>query len=314
MAMSRVLGIVPLVVVLACATEEPEAPWELQAMSFANSEWAAPVHLPAPVNSSFRELAARLSPDGLSLYFGSDRTQGSLGGFDIWVSHRACTGCAWEEPVNLGPNINSPGADGSPELSADGHLLFFSGSRDAGQGGEDIWVSRRADVDDDRGWEPAVNLGPAVNTVASEAGPEYVPALEAGAAGLYFTRGSDVFQVRITRDGEAAEPAVPVAELNDPTTTDGNVTVRADGREAFFWSNRLGGMGGADIWVATRRSPHDVWSTPENAGPVINTGSADLTPSLSHDGRTLLFSAGAAARPSLGLQDIWMTTRNSSGH
>jgi len=114
----------------------------------------------------------------------------------------------------------------------------------------------------------------------------------------------------VTRDGEALGPAEPVAGLGGG----GGGTVRKDGREAFFWSSTLVGMGGADIWVTTRRSPHDQWSAPENVGPVINTRAADLTPTLSLDGRTLLFSAAAAARPSLGVQDIWMTTRTPSGH
>jgi len=109
--------------------------------SIAGSEWSEPVHLDAPVNSAFRELGARLSPDELSLYFGSDRP-GGLGAFDIWVSRRACLECPWEAPANLCPNINSFGGDGAPALSPDGLLLFFSGAR---AGGEDIWVSRRSD-------------------------------------------------------------------------------------------------------------------------------------------------------------------------
>lgn len=284
-----------------------------QYMSFANSEWSEPVHLPAPVNSSARELGAALSRDELSLYFGSDRA-GGFGAIDIWVSHRACSDCPWGTPVNLGAGINSPTGDGSPALSHDGLLLFFSGgNRPGGQGGEDIWVSRRTDPNDDFSWGPAVNLGPDVNTAGNEESPAYVPALEGEGASLYFLRGGNVYQARVTRDGETLGPAVPVAELNSTGAAAQGLTVRADGREILFSSTRVGGLGGADIWVATRQSPHDPWSAPENLGPVINTGSADLTPSLSWDGRTLLFSAGAAARPSLGLQDIWMSTRTPSG-
>jgi len=276
--------------------------------------------LDAPVNSPFRELGAALSPDELSIYFGSNRPDPTAqGAFDIWVSRRGCRECPWEDPVNLGPNINSPGGDGSPMLSHDGHLLFFSGSRAGGQGGEDIWVSRRTDPNDDLSWGPPVNLGPEVNTTANEGAPAYVPALAGGGASLYFERqgttlaGSDIYEVRVTRDGEALGPATPVAELNS-SVEDLGARVRADGREVFFWSARPGGMGLSDIWVATRQNPHDAWSTPENVGPMINTPFADLTPSLSWDGRTLLFSAAPAARPSLGLQDIWMSTRTPSGH
>ena len=308
MTASRLLVFSPLVLSLACTTEVPVAPTGgLQAMSFAHSEWSEPVHLPAPINSPARELAAALSPDELSLYFGSDRLDPTAyGAVDMWVSHRACLDCPWEAPVNLGPNINSTKGDGSPAFSPDGHLLFFSSARD---GNDDIWVSHRADPSDDLGWEPAVNLGPYVNTAAGEVSPSYIPALEGGGVNLYFSRGSDVYAVRVTRDGEALGPAEPVAGLGGAS----GITVRKDGREAYLWSNLLGGSGGADIFVTTRRSPNDEWSAPENVGPVINTRFADLTPTLSLDGRTLLFSEAAAARPGLGLQDIWMTTRTPSG-
>ena len=308
MTASRLAVLTPLVLSLACTTEVPVAPpGGIQAMSFAHSQWSEPVHLPAPVNSPFRELAAALSPDELSIYFGSDRLDPTAyGAVDMWVSHRACLDCPWEAPVNLGPNINSTKGDGSPAFSPDGHLLFFSSARD---GNDDIWVSHRADPSDDLGWEPAVNLGPYVNTAAGEVSPSYIPALEGGGVNLYFSRGSDVYAVRVTRDGEALGPAEPVAGLGGAS----GITVRKDGREAYLWSNLLGGSGGADIFVTTRRSPNDEWSAPENVGPVINTRFADLTPTLSLDGRTLLFSEAAAARPGLGLQDIWMTTRTPSG-
>jgi hypothetical protein len=44
----------------------------MQAQSFANSEWSAPVNVEA-INSTFNEQAPSLSPDGLCLYFGSNR-------------------------------------------------------------------------------------------------------------------------------------------------------------------------------------------------------------------------------------------------
>jgi len=312
MTASRLAVLTPLVLSLACTTEVPVAPTGgIQAMSFGHSEWSEPVHLAAPVNSPFRELAAALSPDELSIYFGSDRPDptAAFGAVDMWVSHRACLDCPWEAPVNLGANINSTKGDGSPAFSPDGHLLFFSSARDGGAGGDDIWVSHRTDANDDLGWEPAVNLGPYVNTLAGEVSPSYIPALEGGGVNLYFSRGTDVYGVLVTRDGEALGPAEPVAGLGGGS----GVTVRKDGREAYFWSSTLGGIGAADIWVTTRRSPNDEWSAPENVGPVINTRFGDLTPTLSLDGRTLIFSEAAAARPGLGLQDIWMTTRTPSG-
>jgi WD40 repeat protein len=56
----------------ACGTESEEVVFEMQAQSFPNSEWSSPENL-AAINSTFNEQAPSLSPDGLSLYFGSNR-------------------------------------------------------------------------------------------------------------------------------------------------------------------------------------------------------------------------------------------------
>lgn len=285
------------------------------------SEWSEPVHLGAVVNSASSEIGAELSLDGLSLYFGSDRP-GGLGGVDIWVSRRACRECPWASPVNLGPNINSPEPDGGAALSPDGRLLYFSSARAGGEGGDDIWVSRRSNKKDDFAWGPPVNLGPVVNTGDHETGPVAVRGSgEGGGYTLYFVRGAtlagfDIYQVRVTRDGEALGEATPVAELNHPTLLDGDPVVRSDGRELLFWSTRPGGVGGADIWVATRPTVRDPWSTPQSLGLPVNTPGAELTPALSRDGRTLILSVGMNARPSLGRQDLWMSTRTrlDDGH
>jgi hypothetical protein len=305
------------VLMLACErAANPVAPG-IQAMSFASSEWSEPVNLGAPVNSSVNDMNAALSPDELSLYFVSLRA-GGLGGADIWVSRRDSRDSPWEEPVDLGPNVNSSGLEASPTVSADGHLLFFSSDRPGGQGSNDIYVARRADKNDDLGWGPAVNLGPDVNTAAFEAGGVYLQSAEEGAVNFYFVRGPntvalDIYSAPVNTDGEAGGPAVLVAELSipDPAITDAHPSLRPDGREIYFYSNRSGGLGASDLWRSTRRSVHDPWSTPEHVQAPLSSTSNDVHPSLTHDGRTLIFASTRAG--GLGGADIWMTTRTSSG-
>ena len=281
----------------------------LAADAFAGSEWSEPVHLDAPINSPFRELGPQLSPDELSLYFGSDRP-GGHGDVDIWAVHRDCLECAWGTPVNL--DINSEQSDGGPSFSPDGHVLFFSSNRPGGYGADDIWVSYRDDVSDDQGWTPPVNLGSGVNTADEETGPEYVPALRAEGTTFYFVRGGvpggDIYRALVSPTGEVLGNAVPVIELNSPSF-EMEPAIRHDGKEIFFSSGR---GSSTDMWVATRQNVTDPWSPPVNVGPSINTPGAggELTPSLSHDGRTLLWSASFAARGGLGRQDIWMATRH----
>jgi Tol biopolymer transport system component len=98
--------------------------------------------------------------------------------------------------------------------------------------------------------------------------------------------------------------------LSDATANDAAASLRTDGREIVFGSTRSNGAGGLDIWFSTRRSVHDPWSPPEPLA-ALNSAANDQQPSLSSDGRTLLF---ASDRSGIGGTDIWMSTRAPSGH
>jgi hypothetical protein len=314
---SRILASPALLALLfACGTEPERSVSALQADRFASSEWSEPVNLGPVINSASLDAQPNLSTDGLSLYFTSGRP-GGQGGNDLWVARRACEECPWQAPVNLGPGINTSGVDGGSDLSVDGHLLFFHSDRPGGQGGIDFYVSRRSDPNDDLGWGPPQPLGPDVNTAADENAPTYVQSAEDGAANLYFTRGpagtqgQDLYYAAITRDGDTRGPAVLATELAS-IVNDAAPTVRADGREILFHSPRAGTLGQADLWVSTRRSVHDPWSEPVNLGAPLNTISFEQQPSLSHDGRTLVWTSD---RPGgSGGLDIWMATRAPGGN
>jgi hypothetical protein len=306
-----------ITLLVACESTPDPVAVKLQASSFANSEWSTPANLGPAINTAAIEANPTLSPDELSLYFQSDRSLGH-GGTDIWVSRRACETCPWEEPENLGSLINTSGNEGAPSISLDGHLLFFySTGLPGGQGAFDIYVSRRADPKDDFGWGPAVNLGTDVNTAANEAGPEYLQSAEDGTANLYFGRQPidgtyDMYVVAVTRQGEPLGPATPVAELNTTAFTETGPTLRTDGREVLFFSARAPTLGMNDFWVSTRRSVHEPWSEPVHLDAPLSSAFNDRHPSLSGQGRTLVF---ASNRPTggFGQDDIWMATRTPSG-
>lgn len=317
------IAVFALVALVACGQDSAApsrvAPTEAR-YSFAQSEWSTPVNVGAPINSTAGEMNAALSPDESSLYFTSDRP-GGLGLTDIWVSHRDCGDCPWQEPVNLGAPFNSSSQDAGPRLSNDGHLLFFQSDRLVGGSnvGGEIYLSRRSNPNDDFGWGLPIRLGPGVNTPdGTENAAAYLQSAEDGGGNLYFNRVTravpalELYVAAITRDGETRGPAVAVSELNVATANDQHATLRKDGREIFFASNRGGGLGGLDLWTSTRRSVHEPWSTPVDLGAPVNTVSADQQPSLSSDGRTLLFTS---SRPGgAGGNDLWISTRTVSGH
>jgi len=82
--------------------------------------------------------------------------------------------------------------------------------------------------------------------------------------------------------------------------------ISADGLALYFTSDRPGGQGHWDIWVATRASPSQAWSQPTNLGPPINTPEPEGFASVSADGLELYFSRGGGNHG-----DIYMVRRDS---
>lgn len=79
-----------------------------------------------------------ISDDEMTLYFAADM-QGGYGGKDIWMLRREKKGAPFiPDPVNMGPDINTPGNEVYPHIRPDGSL-FFSSDYHVGMGGLDIF-------------------------------------------------------------------------------------------------------------------------------------------------------------------------------
>ncbi|MHC4520956.1 MAG: LamG-like jellyroll fold domain-containing protein, partial [Planctomycetota bacterium] len=97
----------------------------------AEGDWAAPVNMGPAVNSSAFDAEACLSTDGLVLFFCSTLS-GGVGSYDLWLTTRPSQAAAWNPPVNLGPAINTSGAERVPSLSPDQKTLYFGSAQSGG--------------------------------------------------------------------------------------------------------------------------------------------------------------------------------------
>jgi Tol biopolymer transport system component len=270
------------------------------------TDWSPPLNLGHVVNSPFSDQQPAISPDGLSLYFVSNRP-GGTGGLDLWLAQRDSLEDPWQAPVPL-TTLNTAGSETTPAFARGGHLLFFSSNKPGGCGSTDIWVAFRSHKRDDFGWQPPVHLGCDVNRAGSDEGAAFVEHDDQTAT-LYFHSfrlggigQGDIWASTMNADGTFNAP-FNVVELNSPAN-DLKPTVRRGGGEIIFNSARSGNF---DLWVATRDDEAFAWSVPENLGPVVNSAAGDNAPALSRDGRSLFFDSD---RPGgSGFRDLYVSTR-----
>jgi len=264
------------------------------------------------INSSSDDVCPEVSADGLSLFIGSKRP-GGYGGFDLWVSTRATTAEDWNTPVNLGPAVNSSRGEHEQSISHDGLELYFSdygGVRPGGVGNVDTWVMTRAATD--APWGEPVNLGPPVNSSAWDG----APSISADGLSLFFHSGRsgnlDLWvATRETVDDEWGAAVNLGPTVNSPGL-DADPDISADGLRLFFASNRAGGYGGVDLWMAARATRSDPWGAPVNLGAAVNgplNGYNHVSDAaISPDGSTLYFGSGAW--PENSTFDLWQSSIN----
>ena len=282
---------------------EETNPHDLSFRDFLTGLWrSSPTNLGRPANSFSHDAVGGITPDGLSLFLDSDRSGWP---FDIWVTMRATTNDDWGTPQKLAEPINTEFWDGAPSLSTDGLSLYFGSDRPGGHGGQcDMWLSTRRALRDSWG-TPAI-LGESINSPSWE----FTPCLSTDGLSLYFSSdrpgGHGELDIWVTRRPVVSEPwETPVnlgPTVNSPYLDFGPV-IWADGLILFISSERPGGYGGRDIWVATRKTIEAEWGTPVNLGPTINSSQADQLPIIWADGSILYFSSSRPGGYS-GL-DIW---------
>ena len=105
-----------------------------------DDSWTEPdiVHF----SGKYRDLEPYLSPDGLKLFFVSNRpvqeSQIEPKDFDIWYVERASPDKDWGDPVNLGGPVNTENNEFYPAITKSGNL-YITSDRPGSKGQDDIF-------------------------------------------------------------------------------------------------------------------------------------------------------------------------------
>jgi Tol biopolymer transport system component len=237
------------------------------------------VFAPGVISTANPEFAASLSPDGASFYF--NRASADRSRLSILVSH--FRDGEWGPPETA--PFSGPHRDVDPFVSPDGKRIYFSSSRPTEPGDEtpdfNSWfVEREAG-----GWSAPVVLPEPLNSASQET---FVSADREGT--LYFGSDRDGTQ-RIWRsrriDGEHEAPQLVSFAMN-LEGGGGNPWISSSGKLLIFVGSRPGGQD-ADLYSTCLGESG--WLPAGNLGPVVNSEFADFAPSLTPDGRHLIFTS-----------------------
>lgn len=213
-----------------------------------DTTWLAAKNAGAPLNSGGNEGGPSISADGRVLFFTAcDRPDG-MGSCDIYLSQRTAEG-NWSRPINIGAPINTSAWESQPSFSSDGKTLYFIRGTYTRERSKlyDIFSST---FQVDMTWSNPIPLSDTINSKGIEESVFIHPDNQT----LYFSSdghtgmgGLDIFVSRRLENGGWGLPK----NLGYPINTSGDdnsLVVSADGKRAYFSSNRKGGFGNLDLY------------------------------------------------------------------
>ena len=246
-----------------------------------NAAFGAPVAV-TELNTTGYEEGGSLSPDELTIYFASLRT-GGLGGNDIWVATRASRDAPFGAPALLA-GVNTTANENWPSVTADGLHLYVSTLAQSW----DIHAAQRANTTSNFGAHaPVASLNATTDEIYQSILPDH--------SAIYFEAirgGTDRDLYRAARNvGGTFDAAAEITSVS--TAMDEKTPVLTpDELTLFFSSNRPGGSGAFDIWVAKRSTASDGFGT-ATAVAALNSSAEELPTWVSADGCVLHFARGS---------------------
>ena len=181
------------------------------------------------LNTPGNEGAHAISPNGKYIIFTRCDAPNRYRSCDLYISSRK--EATWSEPKYLAIT-NTEAWESQAAFSPDGKTVYFSSSREGGQGGKDLYS-----ISNDNGkWGQVVNLGEPLNTKGNEESPYMHPDgrtlyfMSTGHAGL---GGHDLFVSNMRLDGSWTKPINMGPSINSPKD-EGGIFVDLAGNYAYF--------------------------------------------------------------------------------
>lgn len=173
----------------AYSKTEPSAP-QIYTARFSQGIWSEPTLLKV-VPDTIMAAHPSISYDGFSLFFVSDM-EGGYGGKDIWRVDQQDG--EWSQPVNLGPQVNTPGNEMFPFIRDNGDL-YFSSDYHVGMGGLDIFKATPSRDEKDLLVWTVENMKAPINSRGDDFGIAFIPSRDEGmlTSNRPGSRGDDIY-------------------------------------------------------------------------------------------------------------------------
>ncbi len=252
----------------------------------------APTRIDELSDPGARDDDPSLTADRLYVVFNSDRT----GIQNLLTSERSTTDDSWSAPI-VDPVLSSADDETTVALSADGLSVMYGSRRPGGSGNLDIYLSTRPSRQAD--WSTPENVT-SLNSTASDA-PGWIS--DDLTEVLIHSRrgGTNAIYAATLASGATYNTPELIAEV---TSADSEFSGRfsREGLVLTFHSTRATGVGGGDLYVATRDSVSDSFG-PERLIEGVNSPELDEDAWLSEDLCYIAF-----ASESDGVQNIFEAT------
>jgi Tol biopolymer transport system component len=180
-------------------------------------------------------------------------------------------------------------------FSSDGRALTFTGLKP--NGSKNLWTTRRTD----QGWSAPVALPPEINN-----GDRMARGSVMSDGTLYFGKSPAGLHNQIYKAHKDASQKLVVELLGAPVNAqsfEGDPCIAPDGRFLVFYSGRIGGQGGTDLYVSFPDG-RGGWMTPLNLETGFNSPYDEYGAHLSADGKVLFFTR----HTSQGNSIYWVAT------